>query len=240
VFLLLSKFLNGVVHVCKWPLAIAAVILAPFAIIEIDLPFLYATLLGVGQPFLYGFMAYLLLGLCFRAKFRDNFFSTFEHELTHAIFAWLCLQRVTRFEASDGSDRSTESHAKGYLGVVHLSGTNWLISIAPYFFPTLLLPLYWVAWFTPPPGLLALVGVICAYHITSTYRETGLHQTDLKQVGYLFAFMFLPTANILIYAASLYYFMHGYHVARQYVFNVFIATFEWFINSLHFFGNSFT
>ena len=236
---LLSNLLNAFISVCKWPVAVVALVILPFAIIEIDPPYLLATLLGVGQPFLYGFIAYLLLSLLFPSIFRGKFFSTFEHELTHAVFGWLCLHRVTRFEASDGSNRGTDSQEQGYLGVVHLSGSNWLITIAPYFSPTLLLPLYLVALLNPPAVFLALVGVICGYHLTSTYSETGLYQSDIQKVGYLFTFMFLPAANILVYGASLYYFIHGYGVARQYVFNVFIATFEWFMNLIQYTGISF-
>jgi hypothetical protein len=146
---------------------------------------------------------------------------------------------VTRFEASDGINRGTDLEEQGYLGVVHLSGSNWLITIAPYFSPTLLLPLYLVALLNPPAVFLVLVGVICGYHLTSTYSETGLYQSDIQKVGYLFTFMFLPAANILVYGASLYYFIHGYGVARQYVFNVFIATFEWFMNLIQYTGISF-
>mgnify|MGYP003706133265 CR=1 FL=1 len=229
---LISNMIDSLLAVAKWPVAILAILILPFAIIEIDPPYLLATLLGVGQPFLYGFVAYLLLSLLFPSIFRGKFFSTFEHELTHAVFGWLCLHRVTRFEASDGINRGTDLEEQGYLGVVHLSGSNWLITIAPYFFPTLLLPLYLVALLNPPPVFLVLVGMICAYHITSTYRETGLHQTDLKRVGYLFSFMFLPAANLIIYVASIYFFVYDYEVAWQYINNTFMASYEWYTQFL--------
>jgi len=229
---LISSMIDSLLAAAKWPVAFLAILILPFAIIEIDPPYLLATLLGVGQPFLYGFVAYLLLSLLFPSIFRGKFFSTFEHELTHAVFGWLCLHRVTRFEASDGINRGTDLEEQGYLGVVHLSGSNWLITIAPYFFPTLLLPLYLVALLNPPPVFLVLVGMICAYHITSTYRETGLHQTDLKRVGYLFSFMFLPAANLIIYVASIYFFVYDYEVAWQYINNTFMASYEWYTQFL--------
>lgn len=95
-----------------------------------------------------------------------------------------------------------------------------------------MLPLYLVALLNPPSGFLVLVGVICGYHLTSTYSETGLYQSDIKEVGYLFTFMFLPAANILIYGASIYYFIHDYGIARQYVLNVFAASLDWYVNLL--------
>lgn len=232
MFKLLSNLIDAVLTVAKWPIACVAVLVLPFVVIEANIPFLWTTLLGEGKPFLYGFVPVLVLSFLAVSWFRESFFSTFEHELTHAVFAWLCFHKVTRFEATDGVNRGSDLQEQGYLGVVHLSGSNWLITIAPYFSPTLLLPLYLVALLNPPAVFLVLVGVICAFHITSTYRETGLHQTDLKVVGYLFSFMFLPAANLIIYVASIYYFVYDYEVAWQYINNTFVASYEWYTQFL--------
>lgn len=225
---LLSSIIDTLLAVVKWPVAALTVLILPFALIEADIPFLWTSLWGDGRLFLYGFVPCLVLSFLAVSWFRDSFFSTFEHELTHAVFAWLCFHKVTRFEASDGKNRSSDLENQNYLGVVHLTGSNWLISIAPYFSPTLLLPFYLVALLKPPPIFLVLVGMICAYHITSTYRETGLHQTDLKKVGYLFSFMFLPAANLIIYVASIYYFVYSHELAWQYINNTFLASYEWY------------
>lgn len=229
---LLSSIIDAVLALIKWPVAAFAVLILPFALIEADLPFLWTTLLGDGRPFLYGFVPCLVLSFLAVEWFRESFFSTFEHELTHAVFAWICFHKVTRFEASDGRNRSSDLENQNNLGVVYSTGSNWLISISPYFSPTLLLPLYPVALLNPPPIFLVLVGVICAFHITSTYRETGLHQTDLKKVGYLFSFMFLPAANLIIYVASIYFFVYDYEVAWQYINNTFVASYEWYTQFL--------
>ena len=44
-----------------------------------------------------------------------------------------------------------------------------------------------------------LLGISFAYTVTSTHTETGGHQTDLQKVGFPFAVMFLPTANIIFF-----------------------------------------
>jgi hypothetical protein len=225
---LLSSIIDTLLAVVKWPVAALAVLILPFALIEADIPFLWTSLLGDGRPFLYGFVPCLVLSFLAVSWFRDSFFSTFEHELTHAVFAWLCFHKVTRFEASDGRNSSSDSENQNRLGAVWHTGNNWLISIAPYFSPTFLLPFYLVALLNPPPVFLVLVGMICAYHITSTYRETGLHQTDLKKVGYLFSFMFLPAANLIIYVASIYYFVYSHELAWQYINNTFLASYEFY------------
>jgi hypothetical protein len=41
-----------------------------------------------------------------------------------------------------------------------------------------------------------IVGVTLAYHLTSTWTETHHAQTDLREAGFLFCWMFLPTANV--------------------------------------------
>ena len=228
MFKLISYIIDTVLTVAKWPIACVAVLVLPFLVIEADLPFLWTTFLGEGKPFLYGFVPFSVLSFLAVGWFRGSFFSTFEHELTHAIFAWLCFHKVTRFEATDGVNRGLDMQEQGYDGALYATGSNWLITIAPYFSPTLLLPFYLVALLNPPPVFLVLVGMICAYHITSTYRETGLHQTDLKRVGYLFTFMFLPAANLIIYVASIYFFVYDYEVAWQYINNTFIASYEWY------------
>ena len=42
-----------------------------------------------------------------------------------------------------------------------------------------------------------LLGVTTAYHVTSTWTETHRQQSDLQFTGFLFAWMFLPTANLV-------------------------------------------
>ena len=81
-------------------------------------------------------------------------------------------------------------------------GGNWLITIAPYFVPTLSLVVMAVMFFLDDGGPLWLhvgLGATVSYHATSTWQETHREQTDLQKVGFLFAFLFLPTANAISY-----------------------------------------
>jgi hypothetical protein len=43
-----------------------------------------------------------------------------------------------------------------------------------------------------------LLGIALGYHFVSTYRETHREQTDLKVLGSMFSWMFLPAANLLM------------------------------------------
>jgi hypothetical protein len=115
----------------------------------------------------------------------------FEHELTHAIFAWCTGHRILAIHAS--ADKGGE--------VRFVGRGNWLITLAPYFFPTAALVLLLLAylmpiWFLPWRGF--FLGVALGFHIISTYKETHRDASDLQLVGSKFCWMFLPTANLAV------------------------------------------
>ena len=99
-------------------------------------------------------------------------------------------------------------------------GGNWLITIAPYFVPTLSLVVLAVMFFLDgggPRWLHIGLGASVSYHATSTWRETHREQTDLKEVGFLFAFLFLPAANILGYGLILAVVVGGWPEGGEYL-----------------------
>ncbi len=203
----------------KWPLALVFLILLPGVamamwsvvtglfeggVIEV-LSDAFMSLFGLASEksilgseesiaaFILGAGGYVLAWLVlFRRHFAGSFFSTLEHEITHAVVALATLHPVTSIRATwDGGG------SMSYTG-----GDNWLITIAPYFLPTLsiglIIGLYGfldsdASW----PA--AVLGVTIAYHVTSTWLETHAQQTDLQEVGFPFSFLFLPTANLLCY-----------------------------------------
>ena len=50
-----------------------------------------------------------------------------------------------------------------------------------------------------------LLGVTIAYHVLSTWSETHRHQTDLREVGWLFSTVFLVAANAFVFGLLLAY-----------------------------------
>ncbi len=114
-----------------------------------------------------------------------------EHELTRALFAWCTGHRIVAIHASADTGGEVRFVGRG----------NWLITLAPYFFPTaaiifLLLAYLMPLSFLPWHGF--LLGVALSFHIISTYRETHRDAGDLLQVGSKFCWMFLPTANLAV------------------------------------------
>lgn len=118
---------------------------------------------------------------------------TFEHEVTHLLFALLFLKRPKGFRVTlrDG-------------GHVKLSGSNFVIFLAPYFFPTVSYALLPLALVVPGEWLDVFYGVLgasLAFHLVSTWSELHLRQTDLHSAGLVFSFLFLPVANLIFYGA---------------------------------------
>ena len=123
----------------------------------------------------------------------------FAHELTHALWAWLSGARVSKFNVK----------AKG--GSVHVSKTNFLITLAPYFFPlyaiiliciysitTLFLDVsaYHTAW-------IFFIGIAWGFHITFTVDMLLTHQPDIKSNGHLFSYTLIFFLNLLFLNLSI-------------------------------------
>lgn len=190
--------LDRILAVVKWPVALAGLVFLPglvAALVEV-----VRAIARQPQPclaFLAGAGAlaavwYLLL----RKRAVGTFIIVLEHELTHALFAWLTFHRVIGFRAS----LRRGGHVR-YLG-----RGNWLISIAPYFVPTLSIAAIAVLAWLPERYLAygsAALGATFAYHLLSTWSETHRHQTDLRDVGLFFSAVFLVAANALAYGLIL-------------------------------------
>lgn len=188
----LSTIPNATLKLTKWPMAVLMLGLLPGIILALGT--LSAEIIRSPSPLFYfaaGAGAYVILWYAiFKRRFMGSFFSTFEHELTHALFAWLTLHRVTGLKATWSQGGEMRYRGQG----------NWLISIAPYWFPTLCIPFIVISGLGQFDGTVWVApafGATFAYHITSTIRETHRQQTDLQKTTFLFAWAFLPSANLL-------------------------------------------
>jgi hypothetical protein len=123
------------------------------------------------------------------------------HELTHALWAWLFGGKVKRMKVS----------SKG--GHVIVTKNNFLISLAPYFFPLYAIVvvlvfalgnLFWdwrpeLVWFH------LLLGAAYAFHVTLTIETLRIEQSDITQHGYAFSgvVIFLGNLALLLLAVPL-------------------------------------
>lgn len=194
----LASALDRILALLKWPVAVTGLVF---------LPGLFAALIEVVRAvyrepepclaFIGGAAAWAAVWhLLLRRRSLGSFIVVLEHEFTHAIFAWLTFHRVVGFRAS----LRRGGHVR-YLG-----RGNWLISIAPYFVPTLSVAAIAVLHWLPDRYLAygsAALGATFAYHLLSTWAETHRHQTDLREVGLVFSALFLIAANALVYGLIL-------------------------------------
>jgi hypothetical protein len=116
------------------------------------------------------------------------------HELTHALWTWLF----------GGSVRRLKVTAKG--GHVLVTRNNFLIALAPYFFPfyAVAVILVFVAgdwiwgWgpFVAPFHL--LLGAAYAFHLTLTWEILQTRQSDIVAHGYLFSAVIIWLGNAAV------------------------------------------
>jgi len=218
----LSVWIDRLLTWLKWPAAVLALALLPGATIAaIELLVRVVTRPLPVTMFLCGFGLYVVVWWWLFRRSRFSFVLTLEHELTHALFAIVTFHRVTGIRAT--------AFRGGHIRFV--GEGNWLITVAPYFFPTLSLFLLVFAWCLPSilAGLINFViGGSFAYHMTSTLRETHPGQTDLQQTGVLFCFCFLPAANIVTFGAVLGFIYGGWAGSAQFVGTIWQRTLDIF------------
>jgi hypothetical protein len=118
----------------------------------------------------------------------------FGHELTHALWTWLFWGRVEKLKAS----------AKG--GQVVVSKTNFLIALAPYFFPLYVAVIVAVFalgnlcwnWRTYLVWFHLLVGAAYAFHATLTWHILETDQSDISGQGNLFSAVVVFLGNLTV------------------------------------------
>jgi hypothetical protein len=152
------------------------------------------------------------------------------HELTHSFFALLTLHKVRHIRiAADNSGGSM-----GFLGK-----GNWLITIAPYFFPLfcfiyMLIIGFYVDFSSMDWVLSAVFGFFIGYHIDTVVSQIHEKQTDLPKVGYPFCVMFLPSANFLVIGSMLAFNSNGWQsvwIYQKLIWNLNLKNLGWLLNN---------
>lgn len=152
---------------------------------------------SVDQPFSPAFLAFaggfVLWVVIFVALPQPTRSYVLAHELTHALWAKIMGKKVLGMKVGAQS------------GAVVVSESNFLITLAPYFFPlytVLVILLYyglallvdvqpwWLPW-------LVLVGLSWSFHVTFTVSTLMSRQSDIVVCGRLFSYTFIYLMNVL-------------------------------------------
>jgi hypothetical protein len=211
----MSRWIDRIVSLLKWPIAVIGLLSLPALAWA-----LFDLVRGLGSarpllPFLGGFVAFVVLwfGGLGRPE-HAGFFTAAEHELTHALFAWLTLHRVVGFRGTWTSGGHVRYLGKG----------NWLIAIAPFVFPLVALlvalaltalPRHDVVYASP------VLGAALAYHAAATWSRSHRHTSDLREAGTLFSILFVPAATLLVYGLLLAFLLGGGHAMHRYLHQAF-------------------
>jgi len=119
---------------------------------------------------------------------------------------------TTRKVAREGHSKAASNQASKTQVEFESSG-NWLIQIAPYFFPTAA-GILWIAAIFIPLGFLGwttiALGLATGFHVTSTIIEIRADRDELQQLGWRFCWMFLPAANLMVLGCLLSFSQEGF------------------------------
>jgi hypothetical protein len=176
---------------------ITAIALLPFCVGEAQALWIVLQRSGAADttwvPFLAGAACWVIIFLLLP---KPMWIYVLGHELTHAVWAWLFGAEVRRLKVTSSG------------GHVIITKTNFLIALAPYFFP--LYAVIVVAVFAVGhliwnwQHFLALfhvfLGAAYAFHVTLTGHILKTRQTDITDQGYLFSavVIFLGNTTVLL------------------------------------------
>lgn len=181
----------------RWIKTVAGVLLLPLCIGAMGSLARVLAASGRATPFwvaVVGGMA--CWAVVYRLLPRPMWLYVFGHELTHALWTWLCGGRVKRFKVT----------SRG--GHVIITKSNFLIALAPYFFPVyvlavvlayLLCDLVWGPAIRPHAGWFhLLLGFAYAFHVTLTWVALQTEQTDITGQGFFFSATVIVLGNLMV------------------------------------------
>jgi hypothetical protein len=155
--------------------------------------------LWTGAEFWFFSLGAVLWLIAFIGLPRPVIVYVFGHEVTHVLWVWMMGGRVSKFRVS------------GDGGHIVTNRTNFLIALAPYFFPLyslLAILVYGIASLfvnVAPYGqlLYAILGITWAFHLTFTCWMIPKNQTDLSDHGTFFSLVFIYLMNLLLLSVLL-------------------------------------
>ena len=189
----------------RWVKNIIAIFLLPWCAILTQTfftAFTRATIhqrLWTGAEFWFFSLGVVLWLIAFVGLPRPVIIYVFGHEVTHVLWVWLMGGRVSKFRVG------------GDGGHIVTNRTNFLIALAPYFFPLyslLAILVYGIASLFVNVAaygqlLYAILGITWAFHLSFTCWMIPKSQTDLSDHGTFFSLVFIYLMNLVLLSVLL-------------------------------------
>ncbi len=191
----MQKICNFILAILKWPLALFMVY-AFLPTLNADIQMVQQTF---NSEFFMNFVFPLIGMIClwfFIPGMSGAHLSIFEHELTHMLAAILTFHRPMSMKIEVDRGGSFGYYGRG----------NWFITLAPYFIPTfpVCIIIFGIIWRhfhgEMPSFLIPVLGLMFGYHLASNFSQIHTEQSDFPKAGWLFSILFLPTANLIVFA----------------------------------------
>ncbi|MCX7698212.1 MAG: hypothetical protein N2114_01945 [Candidatus Goldbacteria bacterium] len=142
--------------------------------------------------FVLGFVFYLTIHFLF---YKPIFIHVMTHELTHLFWAYIFGGRGKKLEVSQNG------------GKVLINKSNFLISLAPYFFPIYtfaFIIIYLIARIEFLPYIAFFIGASLSFHIALTLYSLKTNQSDFTEDSNIFfSLSFIFLMNVIIVAGVL-------------------------------------
>jgi hypothetical protein len=159
--------------------------------------------------FITGFLSYLILQTFVFTPFRIYILG---HELTHALWSVAFGGKVKKLKVFKNR------------GEVQLTRVNFLITLAPYFFPFytfLILAIYYsVNFFYPLKSffslLIFLIGFSWSFHLSFCFFSLRKEQSDLQKGGMFFSLVIIWLMNIIVLSLILGWTMADFFSIREF------------------------
>lgn len=200
----MSHFLDKFINLFKWPIAVYLLISLPALIASWHFfDFSAAKMIAL----MIGLVLFALTRAMMDASVRTSM-QVIAHEFAHALFAALTLHKIKHIRI----------HADDTGGEMGFTGEgNWLIIIAPYFFPLFALIYMLIMTFLPAQIMWhGVLGYFLGYHMDTVASQIHEKQTDLPRAGYAFCALFLPGSNLWVIGSILAFNIKGWIGILQY------------------------
>lgn len=185
-----TKIIDLLFKIIKWPVALFLLISVPALLQSYN----YFEFNNIEFYAFAGGAVFYLATMIFAGYNISRTMQIISHELTHTLFAYLTFHDAGRIRVNP-DDSGGEMIVKG--------GGNWLITLAPYFFP-----LFSFLYMLLMPGLViasqnhflvhAIFGYFFGYYWGTVLSQVHPQQTDIIKEGYLFSTIFIVGANLYV------------------------------------------